>query len=696
MNATRHLTMIGAVTVFALTFASNGLMQTPPEPGATPGVVLTNISNNTPLFASVFPKVAVSRSNPNIVAVAWRRYGLPVDTNALKENRHAECHAAISTDGGKTFTDRNMMDVLRTTRSGAEPELYGCNAPWVAIANDGTMYFGGALFTPGGVLQQDPKAGRAGVTVSTDGGKTWTKMIPGVTLDRLAPGLKGLEGGMQQHHTPWDGPNGFVDTSTGRFFLTVGRYITASGDIGKTFGTVYEGKGTTAAAFGNLIAARTVNEQSGFNCPCLVAATSSDGGVSWSDKVLAQANEYNREGTIRYPIPAASPAQKGHYAVVAYQPDHQTVKVYYTRDGAKTWHMATPRATPKNVSINYASQAGVGYTTDGRLLLTWRGFRNPGAFNTFVAMLEGDVFGPTIKVSPELSIYPPLTYAGNYGNGNGAGDFTTWVEGTTEAAFVAFPFAPRGEVEDTYLARVPLAILSDASNGDTASRGPALTGDVVRTARGEVVVHPVSHGSFALSWQGKIIYVDPVGGLALYQALPKPDLVVLTHAHGDHMHPDTLNAVVKPQTRIVAPHAVRQALPERLRARVITLANGDSTTQEDVGIEAVPMYNITADRERYHPKGLGNGYVITFADRRMYVAGDTEATPEMRALTGIDVAFIPMNLPFTMTEQQAADAVRAFKPKVVYPYHSRNSNVQEFARLVGAGAGVEVRLRDWY
>lgn len=695
MKRAGHVAAVLSVAALATAVLSTTVLtQTPTEPGATPGVVLTNISKNTPMFASVFPKVAVSRSDPGLVAVAWRRYGLPVDTNALKEARHAECHVAISRDGGKTFTDRNMMDVLRTTRSGPEPEMWGCNAPWVAIANDGTMYFGGALFTAGGDLQPEPKAGRAAVTVSTDGGKTWSKMTPAVTIARLAPGLKGLDGGMEQHHTPWDGPNGFVDASTGRLFVTVGRYITSTEDKPATFGTVYEGKGTTSAAFGKLVAARTITEQVGYTCPCLVAAVSTDDGVTWTDKIIAQANEYNREGTVRYPIAAASPANDGHFAVVAYQPDHRTVKVYYTRDAGKTWSMATPRATPENVPVNFASQAGVGYTTDGALLVTWRGFRNPGAFNTFVAMLGGDTFGPTIKVSPELSIYPPLTYAGNYGNGNGGGDFTTWVEGSKDAAFVGFPFAPKGEVEDTYVARVPLAILSDTSH--TSSNGSTVSDDVLGTSHGEVIIRPVSHASFVLSAPGQIIYVDPVGGLAPYAALPKPDLVVLTHGHGDHTHADTLSAIVQPRTRIIAPAAVRQALPEPLRLRVMTLANGDSTTADGMTIEAVPMYNTTTDRLRYHPKGLGNGYVMTFGDKRIYVPGDTEATPDMLALKDIDVAFLPMNLPFTMTVQQAADAVRTFKPKVVYPYHSRGSDVNEFARLVGADAGIELRLRKWY
>jgi L-ascorbate metabolism protein UlaG (beta-lactamase superfamily) len=526
--------------------------------------------------------------------------------------------------------------------------------------------------------------------VSTDGGKTWSKVIPAITIARLAPGLKGLQGGMEPHQTPWDGPNGFVDPGTGIMYSSVGAYITSSEDKGKSFGTVYEGKGTSSAAFGDLVAARTVADIPGYKCPCLVISTSNNKGVTWIEKIVAQADEYNREGTIRYPIPAASPAKKGHYAVAVYQPDHRTVKLYYTRDGAKTWKVATPRPTPENVSIATAQIASVGYTTDGRILVTWRGFKNPGAFNTFVAMLDGDAFGPTIKISPELSIYPPLTYAGNYGLGNGAGDYTTWVQGNDQSAFVAFPLALRGEIEDTYLALVPLSLLA-------APKGPALSGDILSTSRGDVVIHPVSHASFVMSWQNKIIYVDPVGGLTLYQELPKPDLILITHIHGDHMDPATLNSLVNPQTPIVAPPSVRKALPETLQARVRTLASGDSTAWEEVGIEAIPSYNITADRAQNHPKTRGdNGYVLTFGDKRVYVMGDTEATPEMLALVNIDIAFMPMNLPFTMTVDQAALAVRALKPKIVYPYHYRGSNLDEFQRLVGTGNGIEVRLGKWY
>ncbi len=450
--------MRGSLAALSLAWSTtiHAIAQTPPEPGLVAGVSVINISKNTPQFGSVFPQVAVSRSDNNVVAVAWRRYNLPVDTNALEKDRIAECHVAISKDGGGTFTDRNMMDVLRTE---GHPRLWGCNAPWVTIAKDGTMYSGGALFTAGGVIQAEPKAGRAGVTVSTDSGATWSKMIPGISIDRFMPGMNGLGGGLEQQDTPWDGANGVVDPITGTFYSSAGAYISASDDHGKTFGTVYEGKGSPSAAFGVLIAARTVMDRPDAKCPCLVLSMTTDKGKNWRESLIADATVWNRTGTVRYPVAAASPAQPGHYAVSVYQPDHKSIKLYYTTDGAKTWKVATPKPGPASVPIENVNIAGTGYSTDGHVLVTWRGFRNPGAFNTFVAMLNGDSFGPTLKVSPQFSIYPPLTYAGNYGNGNGAGDFTTWVQGNNDAAFVAFPYAPLGVVEDTYLAKIPLKLL---------------------------------------------------------------------------------------------------------------------------------------------------------------------------------------------------------------------------------------------
>jgi L-ascorbate metabolism protein UlaG (beta-lactamase superfamily) len=156
-----------------------------------------------------------------------------------------------------------------------------------------------------------------------------------------------------------------------------------------------------------------------------------------------------------------------------------------------------------------------------------------------------------------------------------------------------------------------------------------------------------------------------------------------------------LNAVGATNATIIAPSVVLPMLSAQLRAKTIVLANGRSTNVAGVTIEAIGMYNITAGRNN-HTKGVGNGYVLTLGDRRIYISGDTEDVPEMRALEGIDVAFVCMNLPFTMDVNQAANAVREFRPRMVYPYHYRGSDVTRFKQLVGPAAGVEVRLRNWY
>jgi len=462
---------IGCATICALLCLSfMAQAQMPPEPGAAAGIELTNLSKNTPKFASVFPKLAVNRANPNIVVVAWRRHSIPVDTAMPVPPRYAECFVSISKDGGKTFVDRNMMDVLRNDGRDGGQVLRGCNVPWIGIANDNTMYFGAAMNnvdpctgdakTCNGGLN---KVGRSVVSASTDGGRTWSKGVPGVTIARMAPGVTGLGGGMESKNTPWDGNFGFVDPQTATFYLTVGgQYLTSSDDKAKTFGPVYgisRSGSSGAAGFGTVALARIETDYPNAKCPCLVFVTSADKGNTFTNSLVAQAGQFNREGTIRYPIPAANPVKAGSFAIAVYAPDHVTVKVFYTSDYGKNWRMAEPKPISPNILFNNANQVGIGYTDDGRILLTWRAFRNPGAFNTFVAMLDNDTFGPTIKISPELSIYPPLTYAGWYGGGNGGGDFTTWVEGNNTDAFVAFPYAPRGEVLDTYLARVPLRLL---------------------------------------------------------------------------------------------------------------------------------------------------------------------------------------------------------------------------------------------
>jgi L-ascorbate metabolism protein UlaG (beta-lactamase superfamily) len=199
-----------------------------------------------------------------------------------------------------------------------------------------------------------------------------------------------------------------------------------------------------------------------------------------------------------------------------------------------------------------------------------------------------------------------------------------------------------------------------------------------------------------MGWNGKTIYVDPVGGAKRFAGLPGPDLILITDIHGDHHDNGTLEAMATDKAALVAPAAVAEKLPEKLRRQTTVLANGQTKTVAGVSIEALPMYNLTADRLKFHTKGRGNGYVVTLGGRRVYISGDTEDIPEMRALKNIDVAFVCMNLPYTMTVEQAAGAVRAFKPKVVYPYHYRGSDTEKFKQLVGNDSGVEVRLRDWY
>ncbi len=216
--------------------------------------------------------------------------------------------------------------------------------------------------------------------------------------------------------------------------------------------------------------------------------------------------------------------------------------------------------------------------------------------------------------------------------------------------------------------------------------------ETLHTPGGDVVLTPIQHASFLLEAAGKRIYVDP-SGKALFIGRPKADLILITDIHGDHMDPSALAEIAGPDTTIIAPAAVAKTVTQTK-----VLANGQTTKWSNWMIEAVPMYNIQrgpAPGKLYHDKGRGNGYILTLGGTRFYVAGDTEGIPEMRALKNIDVAFIPMNLPYTMPPEEAAEAVKAFHPKRVYPYHYRGSDIQKFEALL-AGTGIEVRLLDWY
>jgi L-ascorbate metabolism protein UlaG (beta-lactamase superfamily) len=244
---------------------------------------------------------------------------------------------------------------------------------------------------------------------------------------------------------------------------------------------------------------------------------------------------------------------------------------------------------------------------------------------------------------------------------------------------------------------VGLGTLSFALGFGSAQAGEVpLSGDHVPTAAGDLIIDPINHATFAMAWNNDIVYVDPVGGANRFDGLPRPNLILITDIHGDHLDVPTLTAVAGANTQFVVPKAVAEKLPGGLAAKATVLDNGQTKSVAGIQIEAIPMYNITAARLQFHTKGRGNGYLLTLGGKRVYISGDTEDIPEMRALKNIDVAFVCMNLPYTMTVQQAAEAVRAFKPKIVYPYHYRGSDLEEFKRLVGQDSGIDVRLRNWY
>jgi len=217
--------------------------------------------------------------------------------------------------------------------------------------------------------------------------------------------------------------------------------------------------------------------------------------------------------------------------------------------------------------------------------------------------------------------------------------------------------------------------------------------DTLATSAGDLVIHPVDHASLVLEWGDKVIYADPVGGAALYEGLPPPSAILITHGHGDHFDLPTLEAIAG-DALIITNADVFSQLPEALKANATPMANGEEGTIVDVPIRAVAAHNITEDRMQYHPVGVGNGYVLTFGDKLVYIAGDTEPTEDMLGLQDISLAFLPMNLPFTMTVEQAVDAINTFKPGVVYPYHYGDSDLAPLETDVDEA--VEVRLRNWY
>lgn len=219
----------------------------------------------------------------------------------------------------------------------------------------------------------------------------------------------------------------------------------------------------------------------------------------------------------------------------------------------------------------------------------------------------------------------------------------------------------------------------------------ALEKDVIKTSAGDVEITFVGHGTLMMTFGGKVIHIDPYSGLADYATLPKADLILITHEHSDHLDPKALGVCRTTNSVVVLTKTCAEKMPGG-----VVMTNGETRTFLGVKVEAVPAYNIVNKQKNgqpWHPKGTGNGYVLTFGDRRIYVAGDTENTPEMKDLKVIDCAFVPIFLPYTMGLEEAVEGIKAFKPKVLYPYHFGDTDTAKLVEALKSSPDIEVRIR---
>lgn len=245
------------------------------------------------------------------------------------------------------------------------------------------------------------------------------------------------------------------------------------------------------------------------------------------------------------------------------------------------------------------------------------------------------------------------------------------------------------------------ALQAPAQTTPTVTLTPRAAPDQLPTSKGSLTVQPITHGSVVFTWNGKTIYVDPYGGATAYTGLAAPNIILITDIHSDHLDPKTLAGLDLSKALLVVPQAVAERLPAEYKAQVRILRNGQQLDTLGLKVSAIPMYNLPEAPDAPHTKGRGNGYVLNLGGKNVYLSGDTEDTAEMRALKNIDVAFVCMNLPYTMDVNQAAQGVLAFKPAIVYPYHYRGQNglsdVAAFKKTVNAvNKKIDVRLRNWY
>lgn len=216
--------------------------------------------------------------------------------------------------------------------------------------------------------------------------------------------------------------------------------------------------------------------------------------------------------------------------------------------------------------------------------------------------------------------------------------------------------------------------------------------DIIPTSKNDLKMTFIAHGTLMFEWDGKVIHIDPVSRYADYDQMPDADLILITHHHGDHLDAECIEKLTKDNTQIILTQLCQNKL-----GKGTVLSNGDNIKILGIYISAVPAYNLISKRpngEFWHPKGDGNGYVLSIADKKIYVAGDTEVIPEMKALKHIDVAFLPMNLPYTMSPEMVAEAVNMFHPDILYPYHYGKTDTNEIIQLLKNNKKTEIRIRS--
>lgn len=221
------------------------------------------------------------------------------------------------------------------------------------------------------------------------------------------------------------------------------------------------------------------------------------------------------------------------------------------------------------------------------------------------------------------------------------------------------------------------------------TQAQTIESDVFDTGNGKLTMYFIKHGTLMFNYNGYIIHIDPVGRYTDYSKQPKADMILITHEHGDHLDLDAIALIKKPGTKLVVNSSVYDALKEGTMMK-----NGDEITVDGIKITAFPAYNTTEGRTQYHPQGRGNGYILQLGNKRVYIAADTEDIPEMATLKDINIAFLPVNQPYTMTPEQAAHAAKMFKPAVLYPYHYGDTDIQELSILLKDEKGIDVRIRQ--